>query len=148
MKSLSCSFFVIVLFVFHTTCTLALAEPAGMIKTVFGQVSITNGQTTKTAIPNMRFEQGDCIKTGKNSSVGLLFEDDTVVSLGANAELVVVHFLFNPLDKQLSFVARMVKGTFSLITGQIAKLAPKNVKLQTPNATLGVRGTKILVKIE
>jgi hypothetical protein len=42
----------------------------------------------------------------------------------------------------------MIHGTFSFITGQIAKLAPEKVKFETPDATLGVRGTKVLVKID
>jgi hypothetical protein len=57
-------------------------------------------------------------------------------------------FLFNPVNKELSFIARMIHGTFSFITGQIAKLAPERVTFETPDATLGVRGTKFLVKID
>ena len=41
-----------------------------------------------------------------------------------------------------------MKGTFSFLSGQIAKLSPDNVKLMTPDATLGIRGTKLLVKVE
>jgi hypothetical protein len=92
--------------------------------------------------------QGNSIKTGANSSVGLLFEDDTVVALGPNSEIKIESYLFNPVDQELSFIARLAKGTFSFITGQIAKLAPQNVKFETPDATLGVRGTKLLVEID
>ena len=67
---------------------------------------------------------------------------------GPNSEMSIESFLFNPADKQLSFITRLIRGTFSFISGQIAKLAPKKVILQTPDATLGVRGTKFLVKVD
>ncbi len=125
----------------------AQQESAGIIKTVSGEVFITNPETTIKAVANMRIIQGDSIQTGANSSAGLIFEDDTVVALGPNSEMLIESFLFDPHNKKLSFIARMAHGTFSFITGQIAKLAPKKVKLETPDATLGVRGTKFLVKI-
>lgn len=123
---------------------------AGLVKNVSGIVTITNSLEKKevAAVPNMLFFQGDRVKTGKSSSVGLIFEDDTVLSLGANTELTIEEFQFNPLEQELSFIARMVRGTFSLISGQIVKLAPEKVELRTPNATLGVRGTKLLVKVD
>lgn len=99
------------------------------------------------AVPNMRLNQGDSIRTGPKSQAGLIFEDDTVVSLGSNSEMAIEQFIFDPAKKNMSFVTQLVKGTFSFISGQIAKLAPDQVKLETPDATLGVRGTKFLVKI-
>jgi hypothetical protein len=129
------------------TC-LAQTNSYGIIKSVSGDVLICNAQKTIKAVPNMKFVQGDLIKTGTESSVGLIFEDDTVASLGANSEITIENFLFNPVDRELSFVVRLLKGSFSFITGQIAKLAPKNVKFETPDATLGVRGTKLLIEID
>jgi hypothetical protein len=43
---------------------------------------------------------------------------------------------------------RMAKGTFAYLTGLIGKLAPGTIQLQLPDATIGVRGTKLLVTIE
>ena len=131
-----------------SSLTLAESEPAGIVKAVSGEVFIVNGETAIQAVANMRLRQGDTVKTGTNSSAGLIFEDDTVVALGSNSEMSIDKFLFNPADKELSFIARLIRGTFSFITGQIAKLAPKQVSLETPDATLGVRGTKFLVKID
>ena len=122
----------------------------GLVKNVTGEATIIHGFQQKEvhAVANMVLYRGDRVKTGRGSSIGLVFEDDTVVSLGANTELTIEAFQFNPLEKELSFIARMVRGTFSLISGQIAKLAPEKVELRTPNATLGVRGTKLLIKVD
>ncbi len=127
---------------------LASPDSVGFIKTVAGEVFLISAQTALPAVPNMKIHQGDAIKTEAASSVGLIFDDDTVVSLGPNSEVAVESFKFNPADQELSFVSRLIKGTFCFVTGQIAKLAPNKVKFETPEATLGVRGTKFLVKID
>lgn len=136
---------------FLLSCSLhahARLDSAGFIKAVTGDVFITSSQTVIKAVPNMLIMKGDSIRTGPNGSAGLIFDDDTVVALGPNSEMSIENFLFNPVNKELSFVTRMIHGTFSFITGQIAKLAPEKVLLETPDATLGVRGTKFLVKID
>jgi hypothetical protein len=123
-------------------------ESIAFVDSVKGEVMIVSSQMAVRAVQNMKVIPGDSIKTGTNSSVGLIFEDDTVVSLGPGSEMEVDEFLFDPAERQLSFVVRMIKGTFSFITGQIAKLAPQKVILETPGATLGVRGTKFVVEVD
>lgn len=148
MKALS-GFIVFFFFLlFHLQTPMAQMESIGFIKSVSGEVHLVGDKSSVQAYPNMKVLEGDTLKTGVASSVGLIFEDDTVVSLGPESEMVVDDFLFNPIEGELSFVARMIKGTFSFITGQIAKLAPQKVIFETPDATLGVRGTKFAVKIQ
>ena len=144
----------IVLFVFYLLSSpffcVAQIESAGIIKSVSGKVTITapNQTISMLAVPNMKIIQGDSIKTGRKGNIGLIFNDDTVISLGPNSEIVIQQFLFNPVDNELSFVAKMIKGTFSFISGQITKLAPNKVQLKTPDATLAIRGTKLCIKID
>jgi hypothetical protein len=42
----------------------------------------------------------------------------------------------------------MVQGTAVYISGIIAKLSPQSVRFETPNATIGIRGTRFLVKVD
>lgn len=138
------------------TCCLCLGagpvsaeqEYIGFIDNVEGEVTIVSGENTVKGEPNMKIVAGDVIQTGSKSSVGLIMLDDTVVSVGPGSKIAIEEFLFDPAERDLSFVARLVKGTFSFITGQIAKLAPQKVKLETPDATLAVRGTKFIVEID
>ena len=135
------------LLVFLSTNTIA-SETIGIIKSVTGEVYLTNTISYIKAAPNMKLNQGDSIRTGPSSNAGIIFDDDTVVSLGSNSEMSIEKFLFDPASEKLAFVTRLLQGTFSFISGQIAKLAPDQVKIETPDATLGVRGTKFLVKID
>jgi hypothetical protein len=148
MKTLQC----VILLFFLLFCGSAVSdsnfESIGFVNNIIGDVYLKTPAATVRAAPNMKINQGDTIITAKKSSAGLIFDDDTVVSLGPESEIQIESFLFKPVEKELSFIARMIQGTFSLISGKIAKLAPDKVKIETPDATLGVRGTKILVKTE
>lgn len=148
MKTFLAIFFIFVSFFANSEVSSAGTDSIGFIKTTSGEVLLSNAQGTQAAETNMQISQGDSIKTGETGSVGLIFADDTVVSLGPNSEISLESFQFNPVEQKLSFVSRLIKGTFCFVSGQIAKLAPNKVIFTTPEATLGVRGTKFLVKID
>lgn len=133
---------------FYSAGNCASLDSAGVIKFVTGEVVIAGTAGVVKAVPNMKVYSGDVIKTDVKGYAGIIFEDDTVVSMGPLSEFALDDFQFSPAEKQLSFVVKMLKGTFSFLSGQIARLAPGKVKLMTPDATLGIRGTKLLVKVE
>ena len=96
----------------------------------------------------MKIQIGDVVKTGDKGGIGLIFTDDTIISMGSKSEITIEDYLFEPIEGKLSFIARMIQGTISFISGQITKLSPESVRLETPAATIGVRGTHVLVKVE
>lgn len=120
--------------------------PIGFIKTIAGNVNITTKTGSHDAAIGMAVYLGDTIMTGTNGSVGLLLSDDTSLALGPNSEMSVDTFLFNPAQAQLGLSARLVSGTLHFISGVIARLRPESVQIITPNATIGVRGTRFVVK--
>jgi hypothetical protein len=93
-----------------------------------------------------RLYQKDMIRTGIDSAVGIVFY--TVLSLGPNSVLVIDEYIFAPEKGMLSMVARILKGTASYLSGIIGRQSPEAVKLHTPDATIGIRGTQFLVKAE
>ncbi|MBT0662889.1 FecR domain-containing protein [Geobacter pelophilus] len=132
-------------------CPLCLAagpEYVGIVKSLHGDVVVLRDNSSVKADGNMKLRQGDHIKTGVNGKAGLIFEDDTVIAIGPNSSIVIDRFLFQPNEKKLSFIARIIQGTASYLSGQIAKLAPNSVRLETPHATVGMRGTHLLVKVD
>lgn len=123
-------------------------DHVGIVKSLAGDVAILRSDTPIKATANMRLLKGDHIRTGRDGKVGMIFEDDTVISIGPNSRIVIENFLFQPNEKKLSFIARILQGTVSYLSGQIAKLAPNLVRIETPNATVGLRGTHVLVKVD
>jgi len=118
------------------------------VKTVKGPASIVRGQSVVPAVSNERVFQGDTLKTGADGSLGVVFNDDTLISLGPNSELVVDAFLYAPAEGKLSIVTRMLRGTAAYVSGMIAKLSPQSARIETPVATIGIRGTRLLVKVD
>ena len=126
----------------------ATADHAGIVKSMVGKVVIVRSGGTFPAQLNLKLYQGDAIQTGSNGKVGLILEDDTVISMGPNSRLTIENFMFEPDDKRLSFVVSIFKGTVSFVCGQINRLAPDRMQIKTPHATVGVRGTHILIQVD
>lgn len=124
-------------------------EVAGFIKNVTGKAYVIRAGSDQpvAAAADMKLAAGDTVRTTRGGSVGLIFRDDTVVALGPDSEFTIEQFQFRPVDGQLSFLGRIVRGTINFISGQITRLAPEKVQLETPDATLAVRGTQVLVEI-
>ena len=131
-----------------TSSSQAAPVSVGIVRSVSTDAYILRDKTPVAAKINMKVMVGDVVKTGPTGSIGLIFDDDTLVSMGPNSEFVVEDFHFNPSEKQLSFVLRLIQGTFSYLSGQISRLVPGAVRLETPDATIGMRGTHVLVKVE
>ena len=123
-------------------------ETVGHIRNCEGLASIQRGGTTLPGAAGAPLYRGDLIRTGKPGAVGIVLTDDTTISLGSSSELFLNDYAFEPKEAKFALALRMMKGTFSYITGQIVKLAPDTARVQTPDATIAVRGTKLLIEIK
>ncbi|MCK9990936.1 MAG: hypothetical protein RugAbin2_01950 [Rugosibacter sp.] len=123
-------------------------ETIGHIQNIEGLASIQRDGVTLPGAAGAALYRGDLIRTGKPGAMGIVLTDDTTISLGSNSELSLEDYAFKPKEGKFALALRMMKGTFSYITGQIVKLAPETARVQTPDATLAVRGTKLLIEIK
>ena len=133
------------------TISLAAAmqpDAIGHIQTLKGSASILRGDKTMPATIGVLLYSGDTIRTAKTDSVGIVLTDDSTFSLGPKSEIVLKDYLFNPKEGKFSLVTRMVKGTFSYLSGMIGKLSPSSIHLELPEASIAVRGTKLLIKVD
>lgn len=126
----------------------ASAEPIGRVRSLEGEASILRGGTFVPLAVGVAVERGDRVRTGKPGAVGIVLNDETSISLGSGSELALVGFAYEPKAGRFALVVRMAKGTFSYLAGMIGKLAPGAIQLQLPNATIAVRGTRLLIQIE
>lgn len=118
----------------------------GYIKTVSGSADlISEGNANKAEIGSA-VRLGNVLQTGDDGALGVTFKDDTVMSVGPNTSLKVDEYLYAPAQGQLKLVANLMKGTLHYISGVIAKLKPEAIAVRTPSATIGVRGTRFVVK--
>jgi hypothetical protein len=132
---------------------ILLAPPAlfandfvGGLRKVTGVGTIIRDGQQIIAKDGIRVKKGDKIITGANGALGIIFTDNTRISLGTNSEINIDEYSFQPAKGTFSFLTELVQGTASYISGTIGKLSPKSVKFKTPTAVVGVRGTSFLVK--
>lgn len=129
---------------------LAFAETGtrvGLIQTLKGTATIQRDGQSVAAVPGGEIYRGDLIQTAKSSAMGVALADDTTISMGAESEFIVKECDFRPKEGKFALVLRMLKGTFSYISGVMTKLAPGAVRLETPDGTIAVRGTKLLIDL-
>lgn len=126
---------------------MAYADGIGKIKTLSGQVSIEREGKAVPARLGAPVYQTDTIVTGKDGTVGLLFDDDSRLSAGPNSTLALDKFSFDPATHDGNFDVSMKKGTLSVISGKLTQKTPGALKVKTPAAILAVRGTEFSVKV-
>jgi hypothetical protein len=117
----------------------------GLVKTVSGQVEVLRRGERLRGVVGLALQQGDQIVCGPSSGAGLVLADDSRVTLGPRSRLELADIQFDPVTHDGRVWLRLVNGALHLSTGHVARRAPQNVRVQTPTAVLGVRGTSFIV---
>jgi hypothetical protein len=89
--------------------------------------------------------RGDIVATGPDGQVGIVFTDGTAFDLASNARMAMTEFVYDPNSTSNSTLLSLSKGTFTFVAGKIAKTG--DMKIDTPVATMGIRGTTPHVEI-
>ncbi|HEY5619458.1 MAG TPA: FecR domain-containing protein [Vicinamibacterales bacterium] len=129
------------------TPTFAQQPAAGRIKVASGSVFIVRAGNLVPAQVGQVVYEADGLKTGADGRVGITLNDDTRVSLGPGSEVRLARFAYAPSAGQLGFVLEVVRGIAAYVSGRIAKLSPDSVRLETPAAIVGVRGTTLALRV-
>jgi hypothetical protein len=122
------------------------AQEAGHIKVSRGAVQIERAGQKAPAAVGAAVQAGDVVTTGADGSVGITFLDNSLLSAGPNSVLAIDRFAFDSTTHQGAFESSLRKGTLAVVSGKLAKQSPEAMKVKTPAAVLGVRGTEFLVR--
>jgi len=123
----------------------AAPQPAGMVKRAAGTVTMERGGQGTPLAAGTVVLAGDTLRTGADGAVGITLADDTLLTLGADSELVLTEFSFDSTTHDGSMLASLWRGTVAVVTGLIGKKTPEKVRVQTRTVVLGVRGTEFIV---
>jgi hypothetical protein len=130
-----------------TSAARAAGAKIAQVKTVSGQTFIVrDGVKTPVKIGDAVFEK-DVIQTGADGAIGITFIDNTTLSAGPNSEVAMEEYKFDSSNFTGSMLTDMRKGTLSVVSGDIARSTPGAMKVRTPDAILGVRGTRFVVQV-
>jgi len=126
----------------------ALANDVGQVKTAKGTVHVERDGKSLPASVGMQIRQSDALVTGADGSVGVTFSDNSLLSTGPNSILVVDRYSFDSTTHAGRFDASLKKGTLAVVSGKMVKQSPDAMKVRTPAAIMGVRGTEFVVQVE
>ena len=128
------------------TPVFAQQPAAGRVKLASGSASIVRASGIVPAKVGDVVYEADVLKTGADGRVGITLKDDTRVSLGPSSEVRLDKFVYSPAQGNLGLALKFVHGVAAYVSGRIAKLAPDAVRLETPAAIVGVRGTTLAIR--
>ena len=130
----------------------AYAQAGGAAPAAIGRVEIAAGAATAlrngqllTLHTGDPIQLGDVLQTGSGSRLGVSFVDGTAFNLTANARMVVNEMVYDASGSQNSSLLNLVQGSISFVAGQVAHTG--DMKVDTPVATMGIRGTAVHVFI-
>ncbi len=122
-------------------------DAIGKVEKVVGNVTVLRNGTSVTLHVGDAVHKSDVVETGANSSVGIAFPDGTALDLVANTRMALSEYSFDAAGTANSAVFSLVQGTFAFVAGQVAHTGD-GMKINTPVATMGIRGTVGLFKSE
>ena len=121
------------------------SEPViGRVDALAGGATVVRNGVAVTLNIGDTVRRGDVVQTAGGSSIAIVFADGSTFSLSANARMVLNEFVYNAGGNNSALVS-LVQGTFSFVAGQVAKTG--DMRVDTPVATMGIRGTAVLVEI-
>lgn len=120
-------------------------QGVGVMKSAEGTVIIHRAGKERVASVGDDVLEHDRISTGPASSCGLVLTDGTTVALGANAEVEIADYAFEPSRGIFDLVLRALSGHFIYGSGRIGEARPDRVRIETPFLSVGTRGTRFAV---
>ncbi len=124
------------------------APDAGRVKTARGTVSIERAGQRMPATIGMPVQEKDVVTTGADGAVGITFTDNSMLSAGPNSVLALDRYAFDSATGKGALEANLAKGTLAAVSGKMVKKSPESMKIRTPAAIMGVRGTEFVVKAD
>jgi hypothetical protein len=123
----------------------ATSEAIGSVATVKGGChALRNEQQFMLKAGNEIF-RNDVLQTSHDGALGVAFDDETTLTLGANTRVTVNNFIYQSGGAGNTGVLTVARGTLTFFAGQVAKTGGMNIA--TPNASLGIRGTTGVINV-
>lgn len=133
------------------TASEALAQTTawvGQVKVSRGIVALERAGQRFPAPVGLRLKENDVILTEANGSVGLMFNDNSVLSMGPNGEVLLERYAYDSTTYLGAFDAYVKRGAVSIEAGNLANAAPESVRVKTPLAEIRGQTRSFAVNVE
>lgn len=123
----------------------AAVEPIGNVATVTGIATVVRDKNSYPLRVRDDIYLNDIVQTSSNSTLGITFNDATTFNLSASSKITIDNYVYEDGGKQNSGMFDIGKGTVAFVAAAVAKTG--DMKITTPTATLGIRGTTGVVDV-
>ncbi len=127
--------------------SVVLANSVATITALQGSASIVHEANSIKATIGATLSEKDTLKTEDKSKVQLIFNDETIITIGKNSNFSINEYLYEE-NKEPSAKFGLLNGAMRTITGKIGKIAPDKFSVQTRTTTIGIRGTNFTVLVQ
>jgi ferric-dicitrate binding protein FerR (iron transport regulator) len=117
-----------------STAATDIGKTVVVVRTVTGTLETAERRLTI----NDRVSQNEVIATAPDAASKIEFIDGTNISLGPHARVTLDKFVYDPNPTRGAFLLTIAEGVFRFVSGTLAHQA---YSIETPNGTIGVRGT-------
>jgi hypothetical protein len=115
----------------------AAGPTVGMVTKVENQAQVGSEAAAVGSLVHMN----DTLRTGAKARLQVTFRDNTNLTLGENASVVVDRYVFDPDAGVGEATLNATKGAFRMVTGRLSEMQNKDIQVSTPFAAMAVRGT-------
>ena len=126
----------------------AMAADIGLVKVAKGSVQIQRGAAKIPAAVGTGLQTADVVVTGADGSAGITFTDNSLVSVGPNSVFAIDKYRFDTTTHAGEFEGNLRQGRLAAVSGKMVKQSPDSMKIRTPSAIMGVRGTEFVVEVD
>jgi len=89
----------------------------------------------------------DDVRTG-NGRLGITFLDSSVIRLTEHSKIIIDEYIFDPDPSKSKMALKMASGTARFITGALGKIDKENISIETPSASIFIRGTDFTTTVD
>ena len=111
-----------------------------------GSIERTSGQTL-TANLDTDIQSYDNVET-ENGRLKIKFVDETQISLTEHTQIEITEYVYDPNPSKSKMAMNFVAGTARFATGGLGLVPKENIQVQTPTATIGIRGTDFTTTVD
>jgi hypothetical protein len=126
----------------------AFAADVGLVKVSTGAVQIERAGAKLKADVGTAVQVADVLRTGPDGSAGITFSDNSLLSIGPNTVFEIDKYQFDTTTHAGEFQGSLKQGRLAAISGKMVKQSPESMKIRTPSAVMGVRGTEFVVQVD
>jgi len=112
-----------------------------------GEITRVNSSEALTAELDSDIFSFDDVRTG-NGRLAIEFLDDSIVRLTEHSKLIIDEYIFDPDPSKSKMSLQMASGTARFISGAFGKINKENITINTPTATIGIRGTDFTTTVD